>query len=658
MSVGIELQEGMIFADEFRVIRKLGEGGMGALYVVEQIATGRQRALKLMHPTLVGSPELREKFMLEARVGGRVKSEHVIEVVAAGVDKTTGAPWLAMELLVGENLTEALDRRGPFSPEEMVAVLAQVCHALGAAHDAGIIHRDLKPDNIFLAETHRANQTFMVKLLDFGIAKLVEAARGTNTGGLGSPLWMAPEQTERSATITPATDVWALGLVAFRMLTNQSYWLAASQAELGLGAFLRELVLDDLPSASARAAELGITTPLPAGFDDWFAKCVTRGERYPDARTAFTALAAALGIDARTSLDDTSRKSFRDAHTGPQVRVSRDVDAVADAKTHLDTGKAVELVTDPPPPADVPVSGPSPRFVAMSVAIVVALGAVIGGAIFFTRKDTSEAQKSADATVVKEVFCPKGMARVVGGELKMGSESGPSEERPEHVVLVDSFCIDLTEVTSAEYDACVKKKGCPEPKPTADWQDIKKDEKEAWSVYCNAGHSDRREHPMNCVTFEEAVAYCRSQGKKLPTEEQWEYAARGAEGRAYPWGHESPRPTRLNGCDDGCPPVARKNAEATLGPRLIGDDGWPGTSPVGTFAEGVSPFGAFDMAGNVAEWVDAPFCPYGQTACGTVTRVVRGGSWSTEFPNGMRGAARSKAPPSARAPDIGFRCAK
>src|SRR5687768_11737597 len=161
MSLPLELPDGMVFAEEFRVIRKLGEGGMGALYVVEQLATGRQRALKLMHPNLVGSPELREKFMLEARVGGRVKSEHVIEVVAAGVDKATGAPWLAMELLVGENLTEALDRRGPFPPEEMCAVLAQVCHALAAAHDAGIIHRDLKPDNIFLAETRRANESFM-----------------------------------------------------------------------------------------------------------------------------------------------------------------------------------------------------------------------------------------------------------------------------------------------------------------------------------------------------------------------------------------------------------------------------------------------------------------------------------------------------------------
>jgi len=658
MSVGIELPEGMIFAEEFRVIRKLGAGGMGELYVVEQIATGRQRALKLMHPSLVHSPELREKFMLEARVGGRVASEHVIEVVAAGVDKASGAPWLAMELLLGENLSEALARRGPFPPEETCAVLAQVCHALAAAHDAGIIHRDLKPDNIFLAETRRANESFTVKLLDFGIAKLAEAARGTNTGGLGSPLWMAPEQTERAAPITPSTDVWALGLVAFRMLTNESYWLAASQAELGLATFLRELVLDDLPPASVRARELGIAAPLPAGFDAWFAKCVTRGERFKDAREAITALAAALNVDLRTSLDDSRRNAFQNIHTGPQVRVSRDADAIADAKTHVDTGKAVELVTEPPP-ADVPVSGPSPRMIAMGAALFLVIGVFGGAAIFLRGRNQVDPKQGVDAgVVVKEVFCPKGMGRVLGGELAMGSEAGPSEERPVHTIVVNSFCIDLTEVTVAEYDACVKKKGCKEPAPTADWQDIKKEEKEGWSSFCNAGRPDRREHPMNCISFDDAATYCRWSGKQLPTEEQWEYAARGKDGRVFPWGNDAPRPSRLNGCDEGCPPIARKMNEGAIATRLAGDDGWPGTSPVGTFAEGVSAFDAFDMAGNVAEWVDAPFCPYGQTACGTVTRVVRGGSWSTEFPSALRTTARGKSAPLARAPDVGFRCAK
>ena len=240
------------------MVRKLAQGGMGAVYVAEQIATGRERALKLMHPGLVTSRELREKFALEARVGAKIASEHVVEVVSAGVDPSSFAPWLAMELLTGEDLASAIKRRGAFTANETATILAQVCHALGAAHDAGIVHRDLKPENVFLAEARRAQESYTVKVLDFGIAKVLEAARGSNTGAIGSPLWMSPEQTERNAEISPATDVWALALVAFTMLAGRAFWLAADQADMALSAFLRELVLDHIPKASERAADLGV----------------------------------------------------------------------------------------------------------------------------------------------------------------------------------------------------------------------------------------------------------------------------------------------------------------------------------------------------------------------------------------------------------------
>jgi len=255
---------------------------MGAVYVAEQIATGRQRALKLMHPGLVSSRELREKFTLEARVGARIASEHVVEV-AAGVEPTSGSPWLAMELLTGEALSHALKRSGAFTVDETAIVLAQVCHALGAAHTAGIVHRDLKPENVFLAESRRASESYTVKVLDFGIAKVLEAARGSNTRAIGSPLWMAPEQTERNAEISPATDVWALGLVMFTLLTGKSFWLAADQQEMALSAFLRELVLDEIPKASVRAAALGVPDTMAR------ARSLPRGRQAPSARSTWRA---------------------------------------------------------------------------------------------------------------------------------------------------------------------------------------------------------------------------------------------------------------------------------------------------------------------------------------------------------------------------------
>jgi serine/threonine protein kinase len=154
VSAGLDLREGAIFADQFRVVRPLARGGMGAVYVVEQLATRRERALKLMHPTLVSDERSLERFGREAQVSARIESDHVVEVIAAGVDRASGTPWLCMELLRGEDLAARL-ARGPLAPAETREIVRQLGHALGAAHRAGIVHRDLKPENLFLAVSRR-----------------------------------------------------------------------------------------------------------------------------------------------------------------------------------------------------------------------------------------------------------------------------------------------------------------------------------------------------------------------------------------------------------------------------------------------------------------------------------------------------------------------
>ncbi len=672
MSTVAELEPGTTFAGEFRIVRRLATGGMGAVYVAEQIATGRHRALKLMHPGLVSSRELREKFALEARVGARIASEHVVEVVAAGVDTASGAPWLAMELLAGEDLSHALKRRGAFTVNETATTLAQVCHALGAAHTAGIVHRDLKPENIFLAESRRASESYTVKVLDFGIAKVLEAARGSNTGAIGSPLWMAPEQTERNAEISPATDVWALGLVAFTMLTGKSFWLAAYQQEMALSAFLRELVLDDIPKASERAAGLGVPDTIPRGFDEWFARALVRDRdaRYATATDAYAGFCERLGIETVSSGTGPVRVPTGGMRAEPagQVRISSgggvpasktETDKLSTARTLADVPEppAAKEDTDDGSPSAVPVQGPSPKLLALggiAVALVVTVAAV---AVIRGGKTTSELPGAGDAGGGALPFCPKGMVRIPGGELMMGTSSGPSEEQPPHAVKVAAFCIDLTEVTVTDFKECADKKACPGNHTQVDLGGIPKEERDAWSAFCNEGRPNRGDHPMNCVSFDDASTYCRSVGKRLPTEEQWEYAARSTDGRAYPWGHETPSPSRVNGCDEGCAKIARKPSD-TIAKRLDGYDRWESTSPTGAFPEGVGPFGTFDMGGNVAEWVDAPFCNYGQSACGTGARVVRGGSWTSDLPTSLRTTARAKANPSARQADVGFRCVK
>jgi serine/threonine protein kinase len=170
------LLPGSVFAADFRIVRRLSQGGMGTVFVAEQLSTGKPRALKLMLPQLVADPVLRMRFAQEARIGSQIDSEHVVEVVGAGVDAATGMPWLAMELLRGEDLSQVIAHRGAMPVGEVLAVFEQLCHALGAAHAAGIVHRDLKPENLFLAEARRAGAAFTLKVLDFGIAKITQEA--------------------------------------------------------------------------------------------------------------------------------------------------------------------------------------------------------------------------------------------------------------------------------------------------------------------------------------------------------------------------------------------------------------------------------------------------------------------------------------------------
>jgi protein-disulfide isomerase/tRNA A-37 threonylcarbamoyl transferase component Bud32 len=267
------LSPGKYFAKDYRVVRPLVEGAESAVYVVEQQSAGRERALKIMQPSLAGDPASRERFINEARIGAKIASEHVVQVIAAGVDDETGMPWIAMELLEGETLADLADRKGRLPPAEVADIVAQIGHALAAAHRAGIVHGDLTPENVFLARTHRADAISTVKILNFGVA--AAAAKSAHQSSRSSQ-WSAPEQRDRGGKTTPATDVWALGLITFRLLTGRAYWKAANDVESTQAALLREQTSESLQPASLRAAVLEVPGTLPLGFDGWFSRCVTR----------------------------------------------------------------------------------------------------------------------------------------------------------------------------------------------------------------------------------------------------------------------------------------------------------------------------------------------------------------------------------------------
>jgi serine/threonine-protein kinase len=268
---------------------------MGAVYEVLHLETNRRRALKVMHPHLFQSEELRERFKLEARIAAEVDSEYIVDVSDAGVDEATETPFLVMELLRGEELGARLKRLGPMPPEEVVMYLQQMAWALDRTHAASIIHRDLKPANLFL--TTREDGTPRIKILDFGVAKLIaeSSMAAEATQSVGTPLYMAPEQFRANYRLTGAADIHALTLLTYTLLVGKAYWAEEAKSMREPIAFAMLVVKGPQESAVERAARRGVA--LPRGFDAWFAKgtAVDPADRFTTATEAVQALRAVHG---------------------------------------------------------------------------------------------------------------------------------------------------------------------------------------------------------------------------------------------------------------------------------------------------------------------------------------------------------------------------
>ncbi len=209
-------------AGRFRVVRKLGTGGMGAVFLAEQIEVGnRPAALKILLRKLLDDPEFLLRFQNEAASTGRIHHPNVVTIYGSG-QTDDGTPYIAMEYLEGETLRGTIQRRGAIPVMECAEIIQQVARGLGAAHRLGIIHRDLKPDNIFL--TRSEEDELAVKVVDFGIAKLRESATHTVTGMvLGTPQYMSFEQASgmRGEELDARSDLYSLGIIAYEMLTGR-----------------------------------------------------------------------------------------------------------------------------------------------------------------------------------------------------------------------------------------------------------------------------------------------------------------------------------------------------------------------------------------------------------------------------------------------------
>ncbi|MDI1435729.1 serine/threonine-protein kinase [Polyangium sorediatum] len=283
---------GDVIAEKYRVDRLLGSGGMGVVVAATHLTLRTRRAIKVMRPHGVGSPLGVERFLREARALSELRSAHVARVYDVG-RLPNDAPFMVMEYLEGQTLLARLAQRGPLPAEEAAAYVLHACEALAEAHALGMVHRDLKPDNLFLTQAHDGSPC--VKVLDFGVSKLLhdegEGRARTSTGAIvGSPLYMSPEQINGAHDIDGRSDIWAMGIILFQLVTGECPFAGNNVLEI-----LAQIANKKPPPPSTLREE------LKASFDAVILRCLEkdRALRYPDV----VALARDLAPLARSEPD-------------------------------------------------------------------------------------------------------------------------------------------------------------------------------------------------------------------------------------------------------------------------------------------------------------------------------------------------------------------
>jgi len=280
----LELKQGAIVATRFRLVRELGKGGMGAVWLAQHTALDIPCAVKFIHAQAAQNPEARARFEREAKAAAALRSPFVVQILDHGV--CDGTPYIAMEFLEGEPLNVRLLRVGRLDARETFRVISQVGRALSKAHSVGVVHRDLKPENVFLVSDE---DTEITKVLDFGVAKQAsDLTNATQTGALlGTPKYMSPEQAQGSKNIDSRADLWSLGVLTYRCLTGKLPFDKEALLDV-----LLEIVSAPLPVPTQQAPG------IPQGFDEWWQRAAQRdpGQRFQAAKEMVEALAVALNV--------------------------------------------------------------------------------------------------------------------------------------------------------------------------------------------------------------------------------------------------------------------------------------------------------------------------------------------------------------------------
>jgi len=680
----VTLSIGQTLHNRYRIVDLVGQGGFGAVYRAWDTVLEQPVALK--ENTSEGSDTQRQ-FEREAKLLAGLRHPNLPRVIDHFVLPDQGQ-YLIMDFVEGKSLGTMLRERGaPFEEGDALQWVRQVSDALTYlhTHTPPIIHRDIKPDNIILTSDGRA------MLVDFGISKIFDESKGTTTGARAVTHGYSPlEQYGRGKT-DPRSDIYSLGATLYTLLTglvppdapdlvngtktllpphlaNQALSKTTSAAIMAAMSPSISQRIDSatgfqqlLPARASSPSYGTVIAPMTVGahtvrFDaspsallpEAMPSPVNSGaQRGPVNATdklgvpiwgwlvgvvVLVALAAWAGVTFGGQKEGT-------ADATPKVTAAPVV-AAADTPQPTATDVAATVMAEPSPAAIV-TTGPTATATVTTVPTATATATL-------QPTPTAEPRAGDVRTVlrggveVEQVFVP-------AGSFMMGSTDEFSDEHPVHEVTVDSFWIDRTEVTTAQYAAFVADTG---------WETAAERNGDTYTWWRPQGTGNNLDgldkYPVVFITWEDAVAYATWASGRLPTEAEWEYAARGPRNLRYPWGNVF-NGEILNYCDRNC--SIQDRADTSI------DDGYTFTAPVGTYPDGASWVHALDMAGNVWEWTNDWYdSGYYARSPGSnppgpdsgSNKTLRGGAWNYTDRT-TRAAYRYHLSPQARYYSVGFR---
>lgn len=617
METGVEVGEQSdrlreVLGSKYHFLCRIGRGGMAQVYLARHRVTGGMFAIKVLVDYLAQDPRVVTRFEQEARMAATLAA-HPNIVPIFDIGSGCGLHYMIMQFIPGEDLAAYLRREGPLSLPDAANIVVQAVEALTCAEARRIVHRDLKPANMLLDESGR------VKLLDFGISRIADFADGLTRPGesLGTPYYMSPEQI-RGEACDIRSDLYSLGVVFFELISGRRPFENESATAIQIAHL-------STPAPSL----LSVVPDLPSGCDTIVQKLLAKD---PESRYQSTA----------SLLHDLTAHG---AHTGPSVlrpqinsTLLQAINAAETLPLEQTTATQVAIPAGPssavPAQAPASTSAPAPqpaedtptRGTARRVWIVSAIGAVLvlaaAGAYIALRPHPSPTANNttvhpASDTTPSLYSDEHGRMLLVKAGPFLFGQKGNANSR---TISLPAFYVDETEVSNAEYRRFCQATGHAAP--------------------VSPDYSAHPDYPVSGISYEDAQAYAAWAGKRLPTEAEWEKAARGTDERAFPWGDapwNSGVPNRLQS--------------------------------VTAESERRSPYGAYNMAGNVWEWTASPYAPQpadleamkrlvGGSSFSSRWQIIKGGSFSPGGNDSFAIGKQRGLPTDGRSPWIGFRCVR